>query len=174
MKGQTCSAAPLSIGPPKEKTPEKPTQSTERCHASSSTPVPIDPDCDLEVESFMIDVGDPYILSMSPSQSHGPPKFSHLISGKHNHSTPRLKSRHNIGAAVLENVPRRNLGGVLETVNHSRSSSPNHSLANNSSFSGRPLCSGITRLGQPCKKRALVGQDYCRLHEGGHTSYSGL
>uniref|UniRef100_A0A671QJ72 Protein brambleberry-like n=1 Tax=Sinocyclocheilus anshuiensis TaxID=1608454 RepID=A0A671QJ72_9TELE len=173
MKGQTCSAAPLSIGPPKEKTPEKPTQTTERCHAEcSSTPVPNDPVCDLEVESFMM--GDPYILSMSPSRSHGPPKFSHLISGKPNHSTPRLKIRHSIGAAVLENVPRRNLGGVLETVNHSRSASPNHSLASNRSFSGCPLCSGITRLGQPCRKRALVGQDYCRLHEGGHTSYSRL
>ncbi|XP_042609536.1 protein brambleberry-like isoform X2 [Cyprinus carpio] len=162
----------LSLGPPKEKTPEKQTQSTECCHASSSTPVPNDPDCDLEVESFMM--GDPYIRSMSPSQSHGPPKFSHLISDKPNHSTPRLKSRHSIGAAVLENIPQRNLGGVLETVNYSRSSSPNHSLASNSSFSGRSLCSGITRLGQPCKKRALVGQDYCRLHEGGHTSYSQL
>uniref|UniRef100_A0A9J8C507 Brambleberry n=1 Tax=Cyprinus carpio carpio TaxID=630221 RepID=A0A9J8C507_CYPCA len=172
LKGQTCSAAPLSLGPPKEKTPEKQTQSTECCHASSSTPVPNDPDCDLEVESFMM--GDPYIRSMSPSQSHGPPKFSHLISDKPNHSTPRLKSRHSIGAAVLENIPQRNLGGVLETVNYSRSSSPNHSLASNSSFSGRSLCSGITRLGQPCKKRALVGQDYCRLHEGGHTSYSQL
>lgn len=41
-------------------------------------------------------VGDPYILS--PSQSHGPPKFSHLMSATPNHSTPRLKSRHSIGA----------------------------------------------------------------------------
>ncbi|XP_059391728.1 protein brambleberry-like isoform X3 [Carassius carassius] len=172
IKGQTCSTAPLSLGPPEEKTPEKQTPSTECCHASSSTPVLNDPDCDLEVESFMI--GDPYMLSMSPSQSPAPPKFSHLISGKPNHSTPRLKSRHSIAAAVLENIPQRNLGGVLETVNQSRSSSPNHSLASNSSFSGRPLCGGITRLGQPCKKRALVGQDYCRLHEGGHTSYSRL
>ncbi|XP_050955459.1 protein brambleberry [Labeo rohita] len=172
MKGQPCSPAPLPIGPPKEMTPEKESLSTERFHASSSTPVPNDPDCDLEVESFMM--GDPYIMSMSPSQSHAPPKFSHLNPGTPSHSTPRLKSRHSIGAAVLDNIPQRNLGGVLETMGHSRSSSPNHSLASNSSFSGRSLCSGITRLGQPCKKRALVGQDYCRLHEGGHTSYSRL
>ncbi|KTG46222.1 hypothetical protein cypCar_00014491 [Cyprinus carpio] len=172
IKGQTCSPAPLPLGPPKEKTPEKQSRSTERCQMSSSTPVLNEPDCDLEVESFMM--GDPYILSMSPSQSHGPPKFSHLITGTPNHSTPRFKSRHSIGAAVFDSVPQRNLGGVLETVNHSRSSSPNHSLASNSSLSGRSLCSGITRLGQPCKKRALLGQDYCRLHEGGHTSYSRL
>ncbi|XP_051739533.1 protein brambleberry isoform X1 [Ctenopharyngodon idella] len=173
MKGQTCSPPPpLLMGPTEEKTPEKESQSTERCPASSSTPVPNDLDCDLEVESFMI--GDPCILAMSPSQSHGPPKFSHLT-GTPNHSTPRLKNRHSIaGQAVLENVPQRNLGGVLETMNHSRSSSPNHSLASNSSFSGRSLCSGVTRLGQPCKKRAVVGQDYCRVHEGGHTSYSRL
>ncbi|XP_016094067.1 protein brambleberry [Sinocyclocheilus grahami] len=172
IKGQTCSPAPLRIGPPKEKTPEKQSRSSERCHKSSSTPILNDPDCDLEVESFMM--GDPYILSMSPSQSHGPPKFSHLITGTPNHSTPRLKNRHSIGIALLDNVPQKNPGGVLETMKPSRSSSPNHSLASNSSFSGRPLCSGITRLGQPCKKRALVGQDYCRLHEGGHTSYSRL
>ncbi|XP_059402316.1 protein brambleberry-like isoform X1 [Carassius carassius] len=171
IKGQTCSPAPLPIGPPKEKTPGKRSRSTENWQVSSSTPVLNDPGCDLEVESFMM--GDPDILSMSPSQSHGP-KFRHLITGTPNHSTPRLKSRHSIGADMLDYVPQKNLVGVLETVNHSRSSSPNHSLASNSSFSGRLLCSGITRLGQPCKKRALVGQDYCRLHEGGHTSYSRL
>ncbi|XP_026095379.1 protein brambleberry-like isoform X2 [Carassius auratus] len=171
IKGQTCSPVPLPIGPPKEKTPAKPSRSTEHWQVSSSTPVLNDPDCDLEVESFMM--GDPDLLSMSPSQSHGP-QFRHLITGTPNHSTPRLKSRHSIGAAVLDYVPQKNLVGVLETLNHSRSSSPNHSLASNSSFSGRLLCSGITRLGQPCKKRAVVGQDYCRLHEGGHTSYSRL
>ncbi|RXN04590.1 brambleberry-like protein [Labeo rohita] len=132
MKGQPCSPAPLPIGPPKEMTPEKESLSTERFHASSSTPVPNDPDCDLEVESFMM--GDPYIMSMSPSQSHAPPKFSHLNPGTPSHSTPRLKSRHSIGAAVLDNIPQRNLGGVLETMGHSRSSSPNHSLASNRSL----------------------------------------
>lgn len=173
MKGQTCSPPPpaLPMGPSEEKTPEKESQSTERC--PTSTPVQNDPDCDLEVESFMM--GDPCILAMSPSRSHGPPKFSHLTSGTPTHSTPRLKNRYSMAGAVLENIPQRNLvGGMLETVNHSRSSSPNHSLASSSSFSGRALCSGVTRLGQPCKKRAVAGQDYCRVHEGGHTSYSRL
>ncbi|XP_077067600.1 protein brambleberry [Siphateles boraxobius] len=168
MKGQTSSPPPpLPLGPGEEKTPER-----ERCPPSSSTPLLNDPDCDLEVESFMM--GDPCILAMSSSQSHGPPKFSHLTSGSPTHSTPRLKNRHRIAGAVLENVPLRNIGGELETACHSRSSSSNHSLASNSSFSGRSLCSGVTRLGQPCKKRAVSGQDYCRIHEGGHTSYSRL
>ncbi|KAK7117033.1 hypothetical protein R3I94_022549 [Phoxinus phoxinus] len=164
VKGQTCRPPPLPLGPSEEKTPER-----ERCPPSSSTPVLNDPDCDLEVESFMM--GDPCILAMSSSPS---PKFSHVTSDTPTHSTPRLKNRHSIAGAVLENVPLRNLGGVLETVSRSRSSSPNHSLASNSSFSGRSLCSGVTRLGQPCKKRAVSGQDYCRIHEGGHTSYSRL
>ncbi|XDV52498.1 hypothetical protein PO909_021225 [Leuciscus waleckii] len=178
MKGQTCSPPssppppppppPLPpLGPSEEKTPER-----ERCPPSSSMPLLNDPDCDLEVESFMM--GDPCILTMSSSECHGPPKFSHLTSGTPTHSTPRLKNRHSIAGVVLENVPLRNLGGVLETVSHSRSSSPNNSLASSGSFSGRSLCSGVTRRGQPCKKRAVLGQDYCRIHEGGHTSYSRL
>lgn len=172
IKGRTCSRPPhLSIYPPKEKTPEKQHEFGEKCPASSSTPVQNDPVCDLEVESFMM--GDPCVLGVSPSRC--PPKFSHHhLGGTPNHSTPRLKSRHSIAATELDNIPQRNLGVFLETVNHSRSSSPNQSLASSSSFSGRSLCSGITRLGQPCKKRAVVGQDYCRVHEGGHTSYSRL
>ncbi|KAK0154664.1 Protein brambleberry [Merluccius polli] len=40
------------------------------------------------------------------------------------------------------------------------------------SFSpGRQLCNGITKTGKACKKRATMGQDYCRIHEGGYTSY---
>lgn len=41
-----------------------------------------------------------------------------------------------------------------------------------SSITGRQLCSGITKTGKACKKRALLGQEYCRVHEGGHTSYT--
>ncbi|XP_067292294.1 protein brambleberry isoform X2 [Pseudorasbora parva] len=164
-KGPACSPPPaLPMGPGDEKTPEKESQSTERC------PFQNDPDCDLEVESFMM--GDPCILAMS--SSHGPPKFSHLTSCTPAYSTPRLKNRHGNAGAVLEDVPQRNLEGMLETISHSRSSSPNQSLASNSSFSGRSLCSGVTRLGKPCKKRAVAGQDFCRMHEGGHTSYSHL
>lgn len=44
------------------------------------------------------------------------------------------------------------------------------SFASYSSVTGRQLCSGITKTGKVCKKRALLGQEYCRVHEGGHTS----
>lgn len=40
-----------------------------------------------------------------------------------------------------------------------------------SSLSCRQLCNGITKTGKACKKRALPGQEYCRVHEGGHTSH---
>uniref|UniRef100_A0A3Q3KQ21 Protein brambleberry n=1 Tax=Monopterus albus TaxID=43700 RepID=A0A3Q3KQ21_MONAL len=40
-----------------------------------------------------------------------------------------------------------------------------------SSMSGRQLCNGITKTGKACKKRAVPGQEYCRVHEGGHSSY---
>uniref|UniRef100_A0A3P8R3G6 Brambleberry n=1 Tax=Astatotilapia calliptera TaxID=8154 RepID=A0A3P8R3G6_ASTCA len=40
-----------------------------------------------------------------------------------------------------------------------------------SSVSGRQLCNGLTKRGKVCKKRAVPGQEYCRVHEGGHSSY---
>lgn len=51
------------------------------------------------------------------------------------------------------------------------SASWDDSVAFCSSLSGRQLCNGTTRTGKPCKKRAVPGQDYCRIHEGGYTSY---
>ncbi|XP_055048607.2 protein brambleberry [Misgurnus anguillicaudatus] len=170
MKGHRSPPPPLPLAPSTEKTPDRGYKSNTPCPASSSTPVQNDLECDLEVESFMM--ADPCMLG--PSQPCGPPNFRHHPLGTPNHSTPRLKNRHSFGGVVLETVPQRNLGGVLDIMNQSQRSSPNHSLASNSSFSGRPLCSGTTRLGQPCKKKAAVGQDFCRIHEGGHTSYSRL
>lgn len=40
-----------------------------------------------------------------------------------------------------------------------------------SSLSGRQLCNGITKTGKACKKRAVLGQEYCRVHEAGLASY---
>ncbi|XP_036431371.1 LOW QUALITY PROTEIN: protein brambleberry [Colossoma macropomum] len=176
LKGQKCTAAPL-LALPVERTPEK--VSRPACHpATSSTPQESALDCDLESEvpclgqdSFM--TGDPCMVALSPSQTYGPPQSRVLSLGTPSHSTPRFKSRL-INGGVFESISQRNLGGVLDMVNHSRNSSSNQSIASNSSFSGRPLCSGTTRLGQPCKKRALAGQDFCRVHEGGHSSYSRL
>lgn len=41
-----------------------------------------------------------------------------------------------------------------------------------SSLSGRQLCNGTTKTGKACKKRAVPGQEFCRVHEGGHASYA--
>ncbi|XP_022528032.1 protein brambleberry [Astyanax mexicanus] len=171
LNGKKCTPAAL-LAPPVETTLEKKSKPAY-CPASSSTLL----DDDLESEepcpgqdSFM--TGDPCMVAMSRSNACSPPELP-LSVGTSSHSTPRLKTllSHRVG---FESIPQRNLGGVLDTVNQSRSSSPNQSVASNSSFSGRPLCCGTTRLGQPCKKRALAGQDYCRVHEGGHSSYNRL
>ncbi|KAK3526641.1 hypothetical protein QTP70_030850 [Hemibagrus guttatus] len=178
LKGQKCSDgvhAALSA-PPINKTPEKSTKPAYS-PAASSTPLE-DLDCDLDSEvpclgqdSFM--TGDPCMVALSPHHTYGPPSHGRL-SGTLSHSTPRLKMRHNLGESVLESITQRNLGGILDIISQSQSSSPSQSVASNSSFSGRPLCIGITRLGQRCKKRARAGQDFCRIHEGGHSSYSHL
>ncbi|TSK13382.1 Protein brambleberry [Bagarius yarrelli] len=180
LRGKKCSDvhAALLAPPPLEKSTDK-SAKPARSPTTSSTPLK-DLDCDLESEvpclaqdSFM--TGDPGIVASSPSHNFGLPTYGRLPVGTPNHSTPRLKSRHTLGGqAVFENITQRNLGGALDVVSQSRSSSPNQSVASNGSFSGRPLCNGTTRLGQPCKKRALAGQDFCRIHEGGHNSYSHL
>ncbi|XP_048867759.1 protein brambleberry isoform X1 [Brienomyrus brachyistius] len=95
--------------------------------------------------------------------------------GSPSHSTPRTKRRPSLPAGVLEGFAQRHLGAVLDAVGESSCcSSPNQSLGSNSSASGRRLCQGTTKTGHPCKKRAILGQDYCRIHEGGHTSYAPL
>uniref|UniRef100_A0A8C6TFA9 Brambleberry n=1 Tax=Neogobius melanostomus TaxID=47308 RepID=A0A8C6TFA9_9GOBI len=78
-------------------------------------------------------------------------------------------------------TPERSFGDLFEAandsqdfVNDSRSASPNPSIMTNSSLSSRLLCNGTTKAGKACKKRAVPGQEYCRVHEGGHTSYVNL
>uniref|UniRef100_A0A8C8F5T8 Brambleberry n=1 Tax=Oncorhynchus tshawytscha TaxID=74940 RepID=A0A8C8F5T8_ONCTS len=60
-----------------------------------------------------------------------------------------------------------------ESHHYLHSCSPSSSTPQ-SSVSGRQLCNGITRMGQQCKKRAVLGQEYCHVHEGGYTSYNCL
>ncbi|KAI1888808.1 hypothetical protein AGOR_G00172560 [Albula goreensis] len=125
----------------------------------------------LEQDSFALD--DPCLAVPSSQYAQiEEPRFMPLSLGTPNHSTPRLKSRPSFSGAMLEGIPQRHLGLVLDTVGDSRSASPNHSISSNSSASGRQLCHGTTKTGLPCKKRAVLGQDYCRVHEGGHTSYT--
>ncbi|KAF7643112.1 hypothetical protein LDENG_00244810 [Lucifuga dentata] len=93
-------------------------------------------------------------------------------------STPRgLVAQPHLSAALFDEILPRNLGSVFDTVIDacdvkcdSRSASPTPSLATNSSLAGRQLCSGITKTGKVCKKRSVLGQDYCRFHEGNISS----
>uniref|UniRef100_A0A3Q2W471 Brambleberry n=2 Tax=Haplochromis burtoni TaxID=8153 RepID=A0A3Q2W471_HAPBU len=100
------------------------------------------------------------------------------VIGKPNHSTPRFKPKPLSSAALCYDIPLSNLEGVFDSVtdshdlgNDSRSASPTPSLVSNSSVSGRQLCNALTKRGKVCKKRAVPGQEYCRVHEGGHSSY---
>lgn len=64
---------------------------------------------------------------------------------------------------------------VLDFRNTHRNSRKCHYLhvdfGSSSSISGRQLCNAITKTGKPCKKRAVPGQEYCRVHDDGHVSY---
>ncbi|XP_059827672.1 protein brambleberry isoform X4 [Hypanus sabinus] len=55
---------------------------------------------------------------------------------------------------------------AAETFNH------DDSAASTRSVSWRQPCSGVTRNGQPCRNRAATGQELCRVHNLGQTSYS--
>ncbi|CAL8254848.1 unnamed protein product [Merluccius merluccius] len=93
------------------------------------------------------------------------------VKGTPTQSTPRVMRQSSLSLDVIKDIPLRNLGHVFDGVSDSRSASANTSLASNSSLLGRQLCNGITKTGKACKKRATMGQDYCRIHEGGYTSY---
>ncbi|XP_072110330.1 protein brambleberry isoform X2 [Mobula birostris] len=54
---------------------------------------------------------------------------------------------------------------VAETFNH------DDSAASTRSISWRQPCSGVTRNGQPCRNKAATGQEFCRVHNSGQTSY---
>ncbi|KAM9848476.1 protein brambleberry [Aulostomus maculatus] len=95
------------------------------------------------------------------------------------HSTPRFTPQPFISAALIDDIPPRTRGGGFDSVNDSRdfvndsrSASPTPSVVSNSSLSGRQLCNATTKTGKACKKRAVLGQEYCRVHEGGLTSYN--
>uniref|UniRef100_A0A8C5DVX4 Protein brambleberry-like n=1 Tax=Gouania willdenowi TaxID=441366 RepID=A0A8C5DVX4_GOUWI len=81
--------------------------------------------------------------------------------------------------SMMDDIPLRNLGTLMDGLNDtrhlltdSRSASPTPSTVSNSSLSARHLCNGTTKTGKACKKRAVLGQEFCRVHEGGHSSYT--
>eukprot|EP00064_Thunnus_orientalis_P017030 superscaffoldBa00003513_g17104 len=131
----------------------------------------------LNQDSFIS--GDLGTSVVSPSHRKPIPESRFMpIIGTPSHSTPRLIPQAVLSAALIDDIPLRNHGCVFDAVNDShdfvndsRSASPTLSLVSNSSLSGRQLCNGVTKTGKACKKRAVPGQEYCRVHEGGHSSY---
>ncbi|XP_059196682.1 protein brambleberry [Centropristis striata] len=176
-------AAPLPLAPCDIVEPLK--QPVSSCHSypSSSTPEKDETDAFMErddllnQDSFLS--GNLGISLVSPAHRKPPPESRFVpIIGTPSHSTPRLLPRPVLSAALIDDIPPRNLGGVFDAVNDSRdfandsrSASPTPSVYSNSSLSGRLLCNGITKTGKACKKRAVLGQEFCRVHEGGQTSY---
>ncbi|GLD49422.1 protein brambleberry-like isoform X1 [Lates japonicus] len=176
-------AVPLSLTPCEIVEPLKQPVSSCNSYPPSSTPQKEEKDEQddlLSQDSFIS--GNLGISAVSPP--HRKPLLESRfmpITGTPNHSshsTPRLIPQPVHSAALIDDIPLRNLGGVFDAandsrdfVNDSRSASPTPSLVSNSSLSGRQLCNGITKTGKACKKRAVPGQEYCRVHEAGLTSY---
>uniref|UniRef100_A0AAV2KZ45 Protein brambleberry n=1 Tax=Knipowitschia caucasica TaxID=637954 RepID=A0AAV2KZ45_KNICA len=95
-----------------------------------------------------------------------------------NHSTPKALVKPVLSATHIDNLSLRNIGGVCDAANDSRelvdvsrSASPNPSIISNISLTSRLLCNATTKAGKACKKRAVLGLEYCRVHEGGQNSY---
>ncbi|XP_048114065.1 protein brambleberry isoform X2 [Alosa alosa] len=170
IKGGT---PPVALcGPPgkviEEDVPEyesRPSSTPKKEYLDSGTGLEIDGQI-----SFM--AGDPSLVAVSPPQPQWRSRFGGPSLCTTNHSTPVVKNKPGLSGVVFENIAQRNLAGVLDTVDQSCNSSMNHSSASNGSISGRPLCGGTTKLGHPCKKRAVLGQDFCRVHEAGHMSHN--
>ncbi|KAM6922041.1 protein brambleberry [Xenentodon cancila] len=171
-------AAPLPLAPRSVVEQQKEPESLCRLYPPSSTPQRDEKDAVTEQEDSFLS-GDLSILAVSP-----PPRKLLLEPrlmpgiGSLNHSTPRLPAHPVFSGALIDDIPPKILGGVFDAVddshgftNDSRSASPAPSVVSNSSMSGRQLCNGITKTGKACKKRAVPGQEYCRVHEGGLASY---
>ncbi|KAM5158386.1 protein brambleberry-like [Mantella aurantiaca] len=78
-------------------------------------------------------------------------------------------------AAVPDRTPKRHLSAVFDALSESKNYSPNCSMASNlsvSSMSPRQFCQAVTRAGQPCRNKASSGQEFCRVHTAGQTSYT--
>ncbi|XP_029286133.1 protein brambleberry isoform X2 [Cottoperca gobio] len=176
-------AAPLPLAPRDIVEPLKPVSSFNP-YTTSSTP-------QKDENGSFVEQDDPFNQDSIISGNFGASASSPLhrqpmpesrfmpIIGTPNHSTPRPAPQSGLSAAFFADIPPRSLGSVFDAVNNSRdlvndsrSASPTPSLVSNSSLSGRQLCNGVTKTRKACKKRAVAGKEYCRLHEGGQTSYA--
>ncbi|XP_019403637.1 PREDICTED: protein brambleberry-like [Crocodylus porosus] len=66
-------------------------------------------------------------------------------------------------------------GPGLSPASLLRCYSPNRPLASDAStslLSPRSLCQGVTKARQPCRKKAVPGQDFCHVHAYGHVSHA--
>ncbi|XP_034386514.1 protein brambleberry [Cyclopterus lumpus] len=171
-------ASALPLAPCDVVEPLKQPVSSGHSYPTSSTPQKDKNNCFMAQDDLLnqdsFTSGNFGISAVSPPHRIPESRFMPIV----NHSTPRLPPQPVLSAALVADVPPRNLGGLFDAVsgshefaNNSRSASPTPSHVSNSSLSGRQLCNGVTKTGKPCKKRAVPGQEYCRVHEGGHTSY---
>ncbi|XP_062987441.1 protein brambleberry-like [Elgaria multicarinata webbii] len=77
--------------------------------------------------------------------------------------------------ATLERFPQHHLGSAFNPFPNSRDCSPNESMVSDvssCSASPRPLCRGVTRTGQPCRKKSVPGHTFCHVHASGQVSYT--
>ncbi|KAM4549337.1 protein brambleberry isoform 2-T2 [Odontesthes bonariensis] len=174
-------AAPLPVALCNVVQPQKEPAPSCQSYPHSSTPQRDEKDNLMDDDLFNQDSflsGDLGISAVSPPHKKPAPEPGFMPPGTLNHSTPRLLPHAAFSQGRIDDIPLKNLGGVFDAVNDSRdfgndsrSASPAPSLGSTSSLIGRHLCNGITKTGKACKKRAVPGQEYCRIHEGGHSSY---
>ncbi|XP_037105283.1 protein brambleberry isoform X2 [Syngnathus acus] len=88
-------------------------------------------------------------------------------SGPAHHCLPPFLAQPVLSAGLIGDIPCRKPFDSLNDsylTNDSRSASPLPSMST-SSLLGRPFCKSITKARKVCKKRALFGRDYCRIHQ---------
>ncbi|XP_072364135.1 protein brambleberry [Scyliorhinus torazame] len=91
-------------------------------------------------------------------------------------SMPILKKRLGLTNSARWEVTQRNIvveGASLNPsacVCEAETFTLNHSAASSGSLSQRQPCCGITKTGQPCRNKAVTGQEFCRVHSSGQTS----
>lgn len=168
--------APLSLDPCGIVEPEKKVSDSPSC-PQSSTPERKQNDRsseknDLHNQDGFLS-GDLCISVVSPYPTR---TLGDLL---HNHSTPTALVKPALPVAALDDIPLNSFvfeagNDMQDFASDSRSASPTPSIITNSSLSGRLLCNAVTKAGKACKKRAVLGQEYCRVHEGGHSSYVNL
>ncbi|XP_061594905.1 protein brambleberry [Cololabis saira] len=169
--GKPAAPLPIALVAVDQQEPESP----QHRYPASSTPQREEKETVydlLEKDDFLS--GDFSVSAVSPPpRKLQDPRF--LVS--FNHSTPRFTAPPLFPGAPGDDVPTKMLGGVFDAVNDShgftcdsRSASPAPSVLSvlsNGSMSGRQLCNGLTKTGKACKKRAVLGQEFCRLHQPG-------